>query len=71
MYLPEALNARLMEYKCVEFVEELLYGHLRKEELVKHWEADLGERGGGVAVDVTRTPSGRLDNGFTRSVLKV
>ena len=24
-------NARLMEFKCVEFVEELLYGHLRKE----------------------------------------
>lgn len=23
-------NARLMEFKCVEFVEELLYGHLRK-----------------------------------------
>jgi hypothetical protein len=24
-------NARLMEYKCVEFVEELMYGHLRKK----------------------------------------
>jgi hypothetical protein len=24
-------NARLLEYKCVEFVEELLYGHLRKQ----------------------------------------
>jgi hypothetical protein len=23
-------NARLMEYKCVEFVEELMYGHLSK-----------------------------------------
>ena len=23
-------NARLMEFKCVEFAEELLYGHLRK-----------------------------------------
>ena len=23
-------NAQLMEYKCVEFVEELMYGHLRK-----------------------------------------
>jgi hypothetical protein len=24
-------NGRLMEYKCVEFVEELMYGHLRKQ----------------------------------------
>lgn len=24
-------NAQLMEFKCVEFVEELLYGHLRKQ----------------------------------------
>jgi hypothetical protein len=24
-------NAQLVEYKCVEFVEELLYGHLRKK----------------------------------------
>jgi hypothetical protein len=23
-------NAQMMEYKCVEFVEELMYGHLRK-----------------------------------------
>ena len=23
-------GARLLEFKCVEFVEELLYGHLRK-----------------------------------------
>jgi hypothetical protein len=25
-------NAQLMEYKCVEFVEELMYGHLRKQQ---------------------------------------
>lgn len=24
-------NARLGQFKCVEFVEELMYGHLRKE----------------------------------------
>jgi hypothetical protein len=24
-------NAQLMEFRCVEFVEELLYGHLRKQ----------------------------------------
>lgn len=26
-------NAQLMQFKCVEFVEELMYGHLRKEPL--------------------------------------
>jgi hypothetical protein len=26
-------NAQLMDFKCVEFVEELLYGHLRKKPL--------------------------------------
>ena len=24
-------NAQLLEFKCVEFVEELMYGHLRKQ----------------------------------------
>ena len=24
-------KAQLLEYKCVPFVEELLYGHLRKQ----------------------------------------
>jgi len=24
-------NAQLMEYKCVEFAEEFMYGHLRKK----------------------------------------
>ena len=24
-------DAQLMEYKCVEFAEELMYGHLRKK----------------------------------------
>jgi hypothetical protein len=25
-------NAQLLEYKCVEFVEELMYGHLKKKQ---------------------------------------
>ena len=50
-------NARLMEYKCVEFVEELMYGHLRKQQLTKRWEEDLGWRGGRLVLDVTRQPS--------------
>jgi hypothetical protein len=24
-------NARIMEFRCVEFSEELLYGHLKKQ----------------------------------------
>lgn len=47
-------NIQLMEYKCVQFVEELMYGQLRKEPLVRHWEEDLGDHGGRIGVDVTR-----------------
>jgi hypothetical protein len=31
LYRHQGKNAQLMEYKCVEFVEELMYGHLRKQ----------------------------------------
>jgi hypothetical protein len=31
-------NAQLTEFRCVEMAEETLYGHLRKDQLVKHWE---------------------------------
>jgi hypothetical protein len=31
LYRRKETNARLMEFKCVEFAEELLYGHLRKQ----------------------------------------
>jgi hypothetical protein len=30
-------NAQVMEFRCVEMVEETMYGHLRKEQLVKTW----------------------------------
>ena len=33
-------NAQVMEFRCVEGVEELMYGHLRKEQLVKTWSGD-------------------------------
>jgi hypothetical protein len=33
-------DAQLMEYRCVEMVEELLYGHLRKEQLVEQWDGE-------------------------------
>ena len=41
-------NARIMDFKCIEMVEETLYGHLRKQPLVKHWE------GRTMLVDITR-----------------
>lgn len=41
-------NAQLMDYKCVELVEETFLGHLRKQQLVKHWEGDT------IVVDITR-----------------
>src|SRR5947209_9311448 len=41
-------NAQLTDFRCVEMVEETLYGHLRKEQLVKHWEGNT------MNVDITR-----------------
>jgi hypothetical protein len=42
-------NAQVMEFRCVEMVEETMYGHLRKEQLVRRW---VGET---MTVDITRT----------------
>ena len=41
-------NIELLDYRCIEFVEEFLYGHLRKEQLVKRWEGET------LIVDITR-----------------
>ena len=41
-------NMQLLEYRCTEFAEEFLYGHVRKEQLVKHWEGET------ITVDITR-----------------
>jgi hypothetical protein len=38
----------LMDFRCLEFVEEPFLGHLRKNQLVKHWEGDT------IVLDVTR-----------------
>ena len=50
-------HPRVLEYRCVEMVEELVYGHLRKEQLVTQWEGDYGRRGGTLVVDITRRPT--------------
>lgn len=57
LYRRKEPDVRLTEYRCVEFVEELLYGNVRKEQLVRRWEGDLGDRGGRLIVEVTRRPS--------------
>ncbi len=41
-------NVQLTDFRCVEMVEETMYGHLRKQQLVKHWE------GATMNVDITR-----------------
>jgi hypothetical protein len=33
-------NAQLLDFRCIEFVEEFMYGGLRKEPLVQHWEGE-------------------------------
>jgi hypothetical protein len=41
-------NMELLEYRCIEFVEEFLFGNLRKQPLVKRWEGET------MIVDITR-----------------
>lgn len=41
-------NAQLTDFKCVEMVEETIYGHLRKNQLVKSWT------GRTMKIDITR-----------------
>ena len=41
-------NIQLLNYRCIEFVEEFLYGHLRKQQLVKRWEGET------MVIEITR-----------------
>ena len=41
-------DAQILDFRCIEHVEETIYGHLRKQQLVKHWE------GRTMNVDITR-----------------
>ena len=41
-------DVQLLDYPCIDFTEEFMYGHLRKQQLVKHWESDT------MAVDIRR-----------------
>ena len=41
-------DAQVLDFKCIEQAEETLYGHLRKQPLVEHWEGET------MTIDVTR-----------------
>ena len=41
-------NMQLLEYRCIEFAEEFLFGNLRKQPLVTHWEGET------MSVDIKR-----------------
>jgi hypothetical protein len=41
-------NAQVIEYRCIEFAEEFMYGGLRRKPLVKRWESET------LIVDITR-----------------
>ncbi|MGH9202841.1 MAG: hypothetical protein ACRD2A_16570, partial [Vicinamibacterales bacterium] len=46
-------NSQLIEYPCIEFAEEFMYGHVRKQPLVTRWEGET------MIVDITRkVPAG-------------
>jgi len=41
-------GAQIIEFPCIEFSEEFMYGHVRKHQLVKRWEGET------MIVDITR-----------------
>ena len=55
-------NAQLIEYRCIEFAEEFMYGGLRHKQLVKHWESDT------LIVDIKRKipPGEKLHEWYRR-----
>jgi len=55
-------NAAVLDYPCIEFAEEFMYGHLRKEQLVKRWEGET------LIVDITRKipPGDKLHEWYRR-----
>jgi hypothetical protein len=44
-------HAQLIEFRCQEFTEELIYGHLRRVQLVKHYDGKT------LAIDISRKVS--------------
>jgi hypothetical protein len=55
-------NATVLDYNCIEFAEEFMYGNLRKDQLVKRWEGET------MIVDITRKipPGDKLHEWYRR-----
>ena len=55
-------NATVLDYNCIDFAEEFMYGNLRKEPLVKHWEGET------LIVDIKRKvpPGDQLHQWYRR-----
>jgi len=41
-------SATVLDYPCIDFTEEFMYGHVRREQLVKRWEGET------MIVEITR-----------------
>ena len=41
-------SATVLDYPCIDFAEEFMYGHLRREQLVRRWEGET------MIVEITR-----------------
>ena len=55
-------NATVLDYNCIDFAEEFMYGNLRKTPLVTHWEGET------MIVDITRKipPGDKLHEWYRR-----
>ena len=55
-------NATVLDYPCTDFAEEFMYGHLRKDQLVKRWEGET------MTVEITRRipPGDKLHEWYRR-----
>ena len=55
-------NATVLDYPCIDFAEEFMYGYLRKDQLVKRWEGET------MTVEITRRipPGDKLHEWYRR-----
>jgi hypothetical protein len=55
-------NAQLLDYRCIEFAEEFMYGNVRRQQLVKSWEGET------IIVDIRRKvpPGEKLHEWYRR-----
>ena len=44
LYRRVEANAQILEFRCVEFVEDLMYGHLTESSRVSNQQPEAGSR---------------------------